>query len=338
MQVDFTPAKPTDSRALIGIAGPQGSGKTASALRLASGITKLTGGDILYVDTENRRALKYADSFNFKHFDFQPNFSADRYLEILLVADRGAKRGSVIIIDSLSHEHEGVGGALEQHEAFLTKRAGDDYAKRERLNMAGWILPKSARNKLIQSGLQRVNSYVILCFRAKEKVKPMKVPDADKPGKMKTEIVNLGWQIIGGDEFGYEVDVMFVLPPGSQGRPDWNEGSARINDMKGDLIRVLKSIPQIDEAMGEKIKSFFSARPAASDIEPLKKAGETEAKKGSEALKAWWTGIGWAVQKQLGTAYLDEMKAIAAKNDAPPPTVATHTVADNADPEDGMQL
>lgn len=308
MDISFTQATPTDSRALIGISGPQGSGKTASALRIATGIVKNTGGDILYVDTENRRALKYADSFSFKHFDFQPPFSAERYLEVILAADKAAKPGSVIIIDSMSHEHEGVGGALEQHEAFLTQRAGNDYGKRERLNMAAWIGPKQARNKLIQSGLQRVNSYVILCFRAKEKVKPMKNTQG------KTEIVNLGWQIIGGDEFGYEVDVMFVLPPGSQGKPDWNEGAARINDMKGDLIKVLKSTPQIDEAMGEKIKSFFSAKGSVPEIntEALKATGNAEALKGSEPLKAWWKSIGGAHQKLLGAAYLDELKIIAA--------------------------
>jgi ABC-type sulfate/molybdate transport systems ATPase subunit len=37
---------------LIGLTGPSGGGKTFSALRLATGIQQVTGGDIYFVDTE----------------------------------------------------------------------------------------------------------------------------------------------------------------------------------------------------------------------------------------------------------------------------------------------
>ena len=50
---------------LIGLVGSSGSGKTFSALRIATGIQKVTGGDIYYIDTESRRALHYADAFKF---------------------------------------------------------------------------------------------------------------------------------------------------------------------------------------------------------------------------------------------------------------------------------
>lgn len=322
MQVTFTPAVPTDSRALIGIAGPQGSGKTVSALRLATGITQATGGDILYADTENRRALKYSESFKFKHFDFQPPFTAERYLELVLAADKEAKPGSVIIIDSLSHEHEGMGGLLERSEEYLDNACKDGNEwKRDKLLMASIIKPKMGRTRLIQNGLQRANSYIILCFRAKEKVKPIKVPYLDNrtgQQKEKTEVVNLGWQIVGGVEYGYEVDVMFILPPGSQGKPDWNEESARINDVKGDLIRALKATPQIDEGMGKKIKEFFSVKPAGAaatefDIELAKKTGTTEAAKGAAALKAWWSSLGGTNQNKLGAEFLNQLKAGAEK-------------------------
>ncbi len=38
---------------LLGLAGPSGSGKTYSALRLATGIAKVAGGDVVVIDTEN---------------------------------------------------------------------------------------------------------------------------------------------------------------------------------------------------------------------------------------------------------------------------------------------
>ncbi len=316
MDVNFIDAVREDSRAIIGLGGPNNSGKTVSALRLATGITQLTGGDILYIDTENKRAKKYADSFKFRHFDFQPPFTAERYLEVLQKADAAAKPGSVIIFDSMSHEHEGMGGLLERSEIYLDEKCkgGKEYL-RDKLLMASQIEPKMARTRLIQNGIQRAESYIILCFRAKDKVKPIKTPYTDQNGnqKEKTEVVNLGIQIIGGQEYGHEVDVMFILPMGSQGSPAWNEEASRINDYKGDLIRVLKSIPQIDEEMGRKIKEYFSV---GRTDEELKADGRAAAGKGIEELKKWWKSLGGAKQKSLGgEQLLDELKKLAG---APP--------------------
>jgi adenylylsulfate kinase-like enzyme len=56
---------------LIGLTGPSGGGKTFSALRLATGIQQVTGGDIYFIDTESRRALHYADQFKFKHVELE---------------------------------------------------------------------------------------------------------------------------------------------------------------------------------------------------------------------------------------------------------------------------
>jgi hypothetical protein len=49
-------------------------------------------------------------------------------------------------------------------------------------------------------------------------------------------------------------------------------------------------------------------------IEEMKVTGVAEANKGLDKLKAWWSSIGGANQKQIGGAvFLDELKAIAAK-------------------------
>ena len=40
---------------MIGLMGPSGGGKTYSALRLATGIQRVAGGDIFMIDTERRR-------------------------------------------------------------------------------------------------------------------------------------------------------------------------------------------------------------------------------------------------------------------------------------------
>src|SRR6266849_4599710 len=59
---------------LIGLVGPSNSGKTFSALRLATGIQRVSGGDIWGIDTESRRMLHYADKFKFRHVPFGAPF------------------------------------------------------------------------------------------------------------------------------------------------------------------------------------------------------------------------------------------------------------------------
>ena len=111
MTFHFKTATREQTPLLIGLVGPSGSGKTFSALRLATGIQRAVGGDIAMIDTEARRSLHYADKFRFKHLEFTPPHGPDRYLEALQAAvSMGAK---TIIVDSMSHEHEGAGEQLD---------------------------------------------------------------------------------------------------------------------------------------------------------------------------------------------------------------------------------
>lgn len=196
----------------IGIVGPSSSGKTMSALRLASGIQKVAGGRIAIADTENKRALAYSEMFDFDHIPFEPPFGSLDYLAML---EHAAKSGAkTLIIDSASHEHEGVGGLLDTHESELDRIAGNDWKKRQACTMLAWQKPKSARRKLLH-GLTRLNMNVIMCFRAKETSKPMKGRDG------KTEIVPMGFMPIAGDEFVYEMSMSCLLLPGADGVPTW---------------------------------------------------------------------------------------------------------------------
>ena len=70
-------AKPGGQPYLMGLTGASGSGKTYSALRIATGIQQVTGGDIYFIDTEAKRALWYADEFKFRHVPFNEPFSPD---------------------------------------------------------------------------------------------------------------------------------------------------------------------------------------------------------------------------------------------------------------------
>lgn len=210
---------------LVGLVGPSGSGKTYSALRLASGIQQVTGGDIFMVDTEARRALHYAGEgpgkFKFQHIDFGAPFGSLDYLDA--IRQCAAAKAGVIVIDSMSHEHEGPGGLIDSHEIELTRMAGQDYAKRERMQMLAWQKPKAARRTLL-NGVVQLGVSCIMCFRAGEKTKPIKQSDG------KTKPVDMGFTAIAGPEFVYEMTMSALLYPRSDGVPTWD------SDLPGERV------------------------------------------------------------------------------------------------------
>lgn len=196
---------------LIGLVGPSGGGKTYSALRLATGIQRVNGGDVFFIDTEARRGLHYADRFKFRHLAFGAPFGPLDYLEAI---EHCVKKGAkTVIVDSMSHEHEGPGGVLEMHEAEVQRMSKGDYKKAERVKMLAWQKPKMARRRLINSILQMPCNF-IFCFRAKEKVKII-------PGQ---EPKQLGWMPIAGEEFVFEMTLNGLLLPGAGGVPTWAPG------------------------------------------------------------------------------------------------------------------
>lgn len=205
---------------LIGLVGPSGSGKTGSALELAHGIQEVVGGEIGYIDTESKRALHYAGAamfsdkaktFKFKHMAFGAPFNPDSYKAAI---DAMIKSGvKTVVVDSMSHEHEGPGGVLEMHENKLDQLAGQDYAKRERSTFLAWAAPKAERRALINYLLQQPVNF-LMCFRAKEKLKMLRVEG-------KTVPTNQGWQPIAGEEYVFEMTLNCLLLPGANGVPTW---------------------------------------------------------------------------------------------------------------------
>ncbi len=293
---------------LIGLMGPSGSGKTFSALRLASGVQQVSGGDIYMVDTEARRGLHYADKFKFRHLEFGAPFGSLDYLSAI---EHCVKKGAgVVIVDSFSHEHEGPGGVLEQHSAELDRMAGQDYAKRDRMNLIAWAGPKAARRKLI-NGLMQMNCNFISCFRAKEKAKPVK-----KDGK--TVIENQGWMPIAGDEFIYEQTINCLLLPSSNGVPTWR------SDEPGE--RAMMKLPEqfkdffgdgkpLSEDLGRRMAEWARGGTPATSAAVLDTA-RAAARKGTAAFDLWWKGASQG-DRQSAKSIMDELKNLRDEGDKP---------------------
>src|SRR5215469_1213565 len=240
---------------LIGLMGPSGSGKTYSALRLATGIQKVTGGDIYGIDTESRRMLHYADQFKFKHIQFDAPFGSLDYLAAMRhCIDQGAK---VVIVDSMTHEHSGPGGYLQTQDAEVDRMAGNDAAKRERVRMAAWIKPAALRSQMI-TGLLQLNANFIFCFRAKEKTKPVRGGG----------VVEMGYMPVAGDELLYEMTVNCLLPPKSNGVPQWRSdmiGEKLMMKLPAQFTDIFAENKSLDEDIGQSLALWAKGTTAECD-------------------------------------------------------------------------
>lgn len=240
---------------LVGLVGPSGSGKTFSALRLASGIQRVMPGETFVIDTEAGRALQYADKFKFQHVPFGAPFAPADYLDaIRYCIERGA---STIVIDSMSHEHEGPGGVLEMHSAEHIKLGGSRGTQ-----MLAWNKPKSERRRLINT-LMQFNCNFILCFRAKRKLKLEKGKDP----------VELGFQPIGGDEWMYEMTLNCLLLPRTNGVPVWTsdaQGERDVMKLPEQFVSLFPSAVQLSEDLGEAMAKWAAGgKPREAMTAPM---------------------------------------------------------------------
>lgn len=199
----------------LGIYGPTFSGKTYSAIELAVGIQSVVGGQIGLADTENKRALHYADVFKFRHYPFDPPFDPLSYLDMLEQMHRDGI--TIGIIDSASHEHEGTGGVLEMHEdeceRLMKLWKG---SSRDKVQISAWNKPKTEHRKMIQ-GAQRLPMHILWCFRAKEKLDVNHV----NPKTGRKEPVSKGLMAIGAEDLVYEMAMTALLRSGAKGYPTW---------------------------------------------------------------------------------------------------------------------
>jgi hypothetical protein len=243
---------------LIGLVGPSSSGKTLSALRLATGIQRVVGGDIYCVDTEANRALHYADSHKFRHVPFTAPFDP---LSYLAAVEHCAKKGAkTIIIDSASHLHEGPGGVLEMHESECARLMAAWQTTREKVQMAAWQKPKSDLRKFLNAVLQmQVNT--IWAFRAKEKLKII-------PGQPPKP---LGFMPISGDEMIYDMTLNCLLYPNSGGVPSWHpeemgeRATVKLPEQFKDIFREVKPL---DEDIGEQLARWAAGTRTQKALSP----------------------------------------------------------------------
>lgn len=191
---------------LLGFAGGTGSGKTMSMLKVARGIAG--GQPFAFIDTENGRALHYADLFpEMRHAEINAPFRPETYQEAI---HEGCAQFGVVVVDSFSHEWAGDGGCLD----WADEIGGGDAKK----NASKWIPVKRSHKRLMTSLLQE-RSHILLGFRAEPKVDIVR-----KDGRVeivpKQTVTGLdGWVPITEKMVPYELTASFLLMAEKPGFP-----------------------------------------------------------------------------------------------------------------------
>lgn len=217
-QFRFDDEDDVDMALLVAFYGMSGSGKTYSAISWAEGAARVQGGDVGVIDTESGRAMHYhkrkRGPFSFRHMSLEPPYTTQRYQEAIdACVDKGC---SAIVVDTYSHEHNGIGGVLEQHGAELQRLTKGDAGKMQDMNGMAWMAPKRARKAQFNRLLQR-RIPVAFCFRATHGTD---WNFRDERGKRKPR--SLGIVPVGDWDTIYEMTVAMLFRSGCDGIPDWH--------------------------------------------------------------------------------------------------------------------
>lgn len=292
--LNFTQAKREGTHVLIGLYGESGSGKTFSALMLGRGLAGKDG-KLGFIDTETGRGKIYADDIpgGYLYDELTPPFTPERYIQAIECAEEAGIE--CLIIDSMSHEWEGIGGVIEIAESGLNRK-GEHLA-----GLAKWMQPKMRHKKFIQK-LLTTRMHIIMCLRAKEKMV--------QRGK---DVVSEGFQPVQDKRFIYEMTVNAFLPnSGKRGIPE-------IQKCPGALWGAFVPGEQVSMATGVKIAKWVAdGDPVDANLMALKAEAEEAAEGGRDVLRKYWSTLDKEKQNSL-RPFSSNLASIADASDAENP-------------------
>lgn len=302
-------AKPGNLPLAISIAGYAKSGKTKSALRIAKGIQQARGGDIWFIDTENR-AHEYGDQFAFQRVPFAPPFAPQRFHAAIKYAyDNGAR---IIVIDSMSDEHDGEGGLLDMHEQFLLDKVRDKHNRAEvwesdrgTYGQQGWARVKPGRKRL-ENYIRRLRDFedvvFILCYRAVMKYVPKTKDDRLRmqSGEVRQDPTDVQWEVSSTSDIPFICSVSLLLIPGENGSPlikATTEAEKKLILGTDTYKPYLQTVKQLDESVGRKLYELAKGKPAAPMREyTISKDGKSVDRQLTEAKAVEYRKQGYTVE------------------------------------------
>lgn len=178
----------------MAVCGPTGSGKTYTAMRVASYLAKQVGSEIAVIDTEKGSARKYADKFSFD-VDELKTFEPQKMIDGLKAAADGSYK--VAIVDSLSHFWNDEGGLLDQVDKFAKKMKTPD-------SFAAWKEGTPIQRKFIAAILD-FPGHIICTMRSEMDYDRVKGDDG------RTQIKKLGLAPVQRKGMEYEFDIVMDI-------------------------------------------------------------------------------------------------------------------------------
>lgn len=181
--MQFTKAQRKKAKLRLALAGPSGSGKTWSALLIARGI----GGKIAVIDTERDSASLYSHLVDFDSLDLAAPYSPERYVQAIRAAEEAGY--DVLVIDSMTHEWNGIGGCLELVDQIAA-------AKYRGNSWSAWneVTP---RHRAFLDAILQAKLHIIVTMRTKTET-----AQVDDGGRKK--VVKLGMKAEQRDGIEYE--------------------------------------------------------------------------------------------------------------------------------------
>jgi hypothetical protein len=269
------------ARLVIGLSAISGGGKTYTALQLAYGLAGYDSMKVGLLDTENRRGSLYADAIKdgggvvqpFLIGDLDAPFSPERYIQAIQeFQDAGVE---VLVIDSVSHEWEGIGGCEE-----IAERMGRNGNK-------NWAAAKGEHKKFMNV-LLASNMHVIVCIRAREKVKHEKVNG-------KTEVTPLGIMPVCEKNFMFELTASMML---------WDGGKQRDVMKSSGVESILGAVGLTSGFLtpehGHAIRLWVDgAKQLDPEVEAARNKLRSISEQGMDAYRAEWPKLSKKIQKAL---------------------------------------
>lgn len=264
MNYQFRPAVREDSIPLIGLYAPSGHGKTFSALLLARGFVGPEG-KIAMVDTESGRGSLYSDQIpgGYDTACLNEPFGPANYIEAIQAAE--AAGYDIIVIDSASHEWEGIGGVLDM--------AGEIEERTKKKGLHCWNQPKREHGKFVNK-LLGSKIPVIVCIRAKHKSRQVRVNG-------KAEIIKDDFTSpIQAEDFIFEMTVHAEVMS--------NHGLRITKCSHPDLATCFEDGQPITIQTGERVAQWAKGETKQRRAIEVHKEAREAASKGKASLEAWW--------------------------------------------------
>ena len=153
----FQKAQAVQQRLRIALDGFAGSGKSFTALRLATGIASIAKSRIAMIDTDGKQSLLYANYFDFDMVSLSEPSPANITKAVEAAIAAGYK---VIVVDTASLAYAGKGGYLE-HAAQIGETSNNKDGR------SHYTIPSRYWNAMMNT-IKNCDAHIIVTYRLKE--------------------------------------------------------------------------------------------------------------------------------------------------------------------------